>query len=122
MSTEDDVAPAASAPPVLARWQRYAEQCCDTVAATKPWLPKGRLTRVAGLVLEAVGIKLPVGASCHIILPAGHSIEAEVVGFNGDKLFLMPVAEVYGLEPGAWVVAYEDLANRVPYFNLTHAP
>ncbi|GLR14541.1 flagellar protein export ATPase FliI [Chitinimonas prasina] len=122
MSTEDDVAPAAPAPPVLARWQRYAEQCCDTVAATKPWLPKGRLTRVAGLVLEAVGIKLPVGASCHIILPAGHSIEAEVVGFNGDKLFLMPVAEVYGLEPGAWVVAYEDLANRVPYFNLTHAP
>ncbi|PHV13093.1 flagellar protein export ATPase FliI [Chitinimonas sp. BJB300] len=99
----------------LMRWQEYAESCLNTVESVQPWLPHGRLTRVAGLVMEAVGIKLPVGASCQIVLPNGHSVEAEVVGFNGDRLFLMPVAEVYGLEPGASVVAYEDVVNRVPY-------
>ncbi|HEY9102574.1 flagellar protein export ATPase FliI [Chitinimonas sp.] len=106
----------------LARWQHYAADCVATVEGTKPWLPRGKLTRVAGLVLEAVGIKLPVGSSCHIIIPTGHSVEAEVVGFNGDRLFLMPVAEVYGLEPGAWVVAYEDVEGRVPHLGGSYTP
>ncbi|QDQ28667.1 flagellar protein export ATPase FliI [Chitinimonas arctica] len=109
-------------PEALSRWRRYAADCLEVVHETRPWLPRGRLTRVAGLVLEAVGIKLPVGASCHIVLPSGHSVEAEVVGFNGDKLFLMPVAEVYGLEPGAQVVAYEDVVNRMPYFRQSQTP
>ncbi|WP_269532393.1 flagellar protein export ATPase FliI [Chitinimonas sp. BJYL2] len=104
----------------IRRWQQFADSCIDTVTETKPWLAQGRLTRVAGLVLEAVGIKLPVGASCHVVLPNGHSVEAEVVGFNGDKLFLMPVAEVYGLEPGAKVIAYEDIESRIPQPGASH--
>nr|WP_034607278.1 flagellar protein export ATPase FliI [Chitinimonas koreensis] len=108
--------------PALARWQRYAAECREAVEEAKPWQPRGRLTRVAGLVLEAVGIKLPVGASCHIVLPDHHSIEAEVVGFNGERLFLMPIAEVYGLEPGAWVVAYEDHGERQPRLEEPRPP
>jgi flagellum-specific ATP synthase len=106
----------------LSRLQRYAAESVQAVISARPWLPRGRLTRVAGLVLEAVGIKLPVGSSCLVELPSGHSIEAEVVGFNGDRLFLMPVAEVYGLEPGAWVVAYEDAASRAPQFDRAREP
>jgi len=37
----------------------------------------------------------------------GSSIEAEVVGFHGERLFLMPSEDVYGLSPGASVVALE---------------
>ena len=107
---------------LLARLQRHAAQCADAVHEARPWLPRGRLTRVAGLVLEAVGIKLPVGSSCHVILPSGYSVEAEVVGFNGERLFLMPVAEVFGLEPGAHVVAYEDLTNRIPRYGFERPP
>lgn len=36
-------------------------------------------------------------------LPDGRRIEAEVVGFNGDVLYLMPVSSVQGLLPGAAV-------------------
>ncbi|MBV8464902.1 MAG: flagellar protein export ATPase FliI [Burkholderiales bacterium] len=109
MSTE----PATGA---ASRLTRYLEDCSNTVDDIRPWLPRGRLTRVAGLVLEAVGIKLPVGASCLVQLLSGHSVEAEVVGFHGDRIFLMPVAEVFGLEPGAWVIPYEDVSNRIPRF------
>ncbi len=67
----------------------------------------GRLTRINGLVMEASGLKLPLGSSCHIFPQSGASVEAEVVGFSGDKLFLMPSDDVYGLAPGAKVVAFE---------------
>ncbi|CAG2135100.1 flagellar protein export ATPase FliI [Cupriavidus numazuensis] len=76
----------------------------------------GRLTRAAGLVLEAVGLRLPVGSDCLIELPAGQfssnpggprTAEAEVVGFGADRLYLMPQSDVVGLLPGARVYPLE---------------
>ncbi len=55
-------------------------------------------------------------SNCRWAVPAasfplgGSPIEAEVVGFNGEKLFLMPSEDVYGLSPGARVVAFETAA------------
>ncbi|MFC4161692.1 flagellar protein export ATPase FliI [Chitinimonas lacunae] len=106
----------------LERWLDYIDGCAQAAEVARPWVPQGRLTRVAGLVLEAVGLKLPVGASCQVVLPAGHRVEAEVVGFNGDRLFLMPVSEVYGLEPGAWVVPYEESDPDTPRFATERSP
>nr|WP_245844876.1 flagellar protein export ATPase FliI [Noviherbaspirillum humi] len=63
----------------------------------------GRVTRVAGLVMEAVGLKLAVGSACTIPLAGGARIEAEVVGFDGERLFLMPQSDVDGVVPGARV-------------------
>ncbi|MDD5328865.1 MAG: flagellar protein export ATPase FliI [Sulfuricella sp.] len=85
------------------RWCGYLQKCGETVAAVNPWMVTGRLTRVAGLVMEAVGLKLAVGGSCTVHLPDGHDVDAEVVGFSGEKLFLMPSTDVYGLVPGARV-------------------
>lgn len=65
--------------------------------------PDGRITRAAGLVLEAVGLKLPVGSPCAISLPSGNILEAEVVGFQDHRLFLMPQGEVDGVTPGTTV-------------------
>ncbi|SFN63476.1 flagellum-specific ATP synthase [Izhakiella capsodis] len=68
----------------------------------------GRLTRATGLVLEATGLQLPLGATCVIERDNGNNIrdvESEVVGFNGQKLFLMPLEEVEGILPGARVYA-----------------
>jgi len=64
--------------------------------------PTGHLTKVTGLVMEAVGLKMSVGSTCSIHLPNG-VVAAEVVGFSGEKLFLMPENDVYGLVPGARV-------------------
>ncbi|XPE65818.1 hypothetical protein ACNKHR_24545 [Shigella flexneri] len=57
-----------------------------------------------GLVLEATGLQLPLGATCVIERQNGsetHEVESEVVGFNGQQLFLMPLEEVEGVLPRA---------------------
>lgn len=64
----------------------------------------GRLTRMVGLTLEAVGLNVSVGRQCVIHLANGREIEAEVVGFHGQTTYLMPVQKVEGLQPGATVV------------------
>ncbi len=63
----------------------------------------GKLTRVVGLTLEAIGCRAAIGALCRIDTQDG-SLEAEVVGFSGDRLFLMPSEQLKGVIPGARVV------------------
>jgi flagellum-specific ATP synthase len=75
---------------------------------SKPLVTTGHLTRVTGLVMEAVGLKMPVGSTCIVELPNSR-VEAEVVGFSGEKLFLMPEQDVHGLTPGARVTPFEPL-------------
>lgn len=62
----------------------------------------GKLIRVVGLTLEASGCRAPIGSLCHVETMHG-DIEAEVVGFSGDKLFLMPSEQITGILPGAKV-------------------
>ncbi|KKD01159.1 flagellar protein export ATPase FliI [Photobacterium halotolerans] len=62
----------------------------------------GRLVRVVGLTLEAIGCRAPVGSVCHVEAVQGN-IEAEVVGFSGDTLYLMPSEQLTGVMPGAKV-------------------
>ncbi|WP_237172025.1 flagellar protein export ATPase FliI [Pandoraea norimbergensis] len=101
----------------LRRWQNTLRERIAHVHAIEPTRRCGRLTRAAGLVLEAVGLRLPVGAGCLIELPVHDAsrepatAEAEVVGFGGDRLFLMPQTEVIGLLPGARVFPMEPAAD-----------
>lgn len=85
-------------------WTRYLQDCGAQVRLAQPISVSGRLTRVAGMVMEAVGLRLPVGSACQIIQDGIQQAEAEVVGFAGDKLFLMPIQDVHGLAPGATVI------------------
>ncbi|MCZ7653500.1 MAG: flagellar protein export ATPase FliI [Rhodocyclaceae bacterium] len=78
------------------------------VAQAGPFQHSGRLTRINGLVMEASGLKLPLGSGCHVSLPGGKAVEAEVVGFSGEKLFMMPTDDIFGLAPGAHVVPMES--------------
>ena len=87
------------------RWQTFLRDCTGALETVDPVLRSGRLTRVAGLVMEGTGLKLAVGSGCTVLLPNGNSVDAEVVGFSGEKLFLMPAHDVHGLVPGARVVA-----------------
>jgi flagellum-specific ATP synthase len=82
----------------------YLRDCREAVAAADPLVVSGRLTRVTGMVLEASGLRLAVGSCCTVLLPNGNSVEAEVVGFSEERLYLMPQNDVYGLTPGALVV------------------
>ncbi|PQJ59850.1 flagellum-specific ATP synthase FliI [Vibrio chagasii] len=62
----------------------------------------GKLVRVVGLTLEATGCKAPIGSLCLVETMSGQ-MEAEVVGFSGDNLFLMPSEQITGILPGARV-------------------
>ncbi|MCT9812627.1 flagellar protein export ATPase FliI [Acidovorax sp. Be4] len=64
---------------------------------------RGTLSRLTGLVLEASGLRVPVGAQCHVQMPHQEPVLAEVVGFSGEKAFLMPAGDIQGLSSGAAV-------------------
>ena len=63
----------------------------------------GKLVRVVGLTLEAVGCSAAVGSMCKVKTNNGY-IDAEVVGFSNDRLFLMPSERLTGVLPGAKVI------------------
>ena len=65
---------------------------------------EGKLTRMVGLTLEAVGCQAAIGDRCRVHSRGAEPIEAEVVGFAGDRLFLMPTGVPHGLAPSARVV------------------
>ncbi len=104
------------------RWQKYFEDCRSAARASQPFTVHGRLTRVAGLVMEAVGLKIPVGNSCYVLTPSGQRVDAEVVGFAGDRLFLMPSTDIYGLKPGALVVPIDPAFARIPRLGEDFVP
>ncbi|MBI3712963.1 MAG: flagellar protein export ATPase FliI [Burkholderiales bacterium] len=84
-------------------WKSQLQAGRQIAARLTTNLISGRVVKVTGLVMEAVGISLPVGSACLIQLPSGIKIEAEVVGFDGDRLFLMPQSDLDGVVPGAAV-------------------
>ena len=89
------------------RWRAYLRDCSALLSIAEPMQVSGRVTRVAGLVMEAIGLKLAVGSACTVPLPNGARIEAEVVGFENDRLFLMPQSDVEGIVPGTRVFPVE---------------
>src|SRR6476659_2920644 len=66
---------------------------------------EGVLRRAVGLTLEASGCSAPLGARCRVETSGGRWVDAEVVGFAGDRTFLMPTADLEGLLPNARVVS-----------------
>ena len=89
---------------VTERWQRYLADLKSFSSEPVPLEAQGLLVRVTGLVLEAAGIRVPVGSVCEVRQPGQPAVLAEVVGFSGDCAFLMPTSDVQGLASGARVV------------------
>lgn len=67
---------------------------------------EGRVAQVIGLSIEVEGLRLAVGDLCTIHPEANGSwITAEVVGFRGDRLIVMPFSDTHGVRPGSMVHA-----------------
>ena len=65
----------------------------------------GRVSKVVGLIVESCGPEGSVGEQMIIHLGAGRQIMAEVVGFHGNQVMLMPVENTDGIRPGLLVEA-----------------
>ena len=87
----------------VAVWQQFFARACKQVEDAPVLECRGTLTRLAGLVLEASGLRVPVGSQCLVTSGARAPVLAEVVGFSNDRAFLMPAGDVYGLSSGASV-------------------
>ena len=85
------------------KWQTFLSDAQKRVQNGTTLETRGTLTRLAGLVLEAVGIRVPVGSQCWIRMKGQAPVLTEVVGFSGDHAFLMPAGDVHGLSSGASV-------------------
>lgn len=103
-------------------WASNLVRARERLSSPVPLAVEGKLTRMVGLTLEAVGCQAPIGGRCLVVGIGGQQIDAEVVGFSNDKTYLMPIGELRGLVPNARVIPstqiYEapvgpDLLGRV---------
>ena len=82
------------------------EDCLHRLEGLEPIRRTGRVVEAIGLLLESDGPQVAVGETCRVEgLPGGASVLAEVVGFRGSRVLLMPLAELHGVAPGATVAA-----------------
>lgn len=64
----------------------------------------GRVSRVSGMTVEASGISAEIGAQCVIqIEEKKREIDAEVIGFDGSTVYLMPIHFLEGIKAGCAV-------------------
>ncbi len=89
---------------------RIFEQAAAAVKLTSNYEMYGTVTDVKGLVIEGTGPVVPIGSK--VVIKSGiKSVEAQVVGFNRDRVLLMPFEEPQGLSPGASITATESSAD-----------
>jgi flagellum-specific ATP synthase len=66
---------------------------------------QGYITRVSGLTVESSGPRVGIGELCGINIRDGKRVLAEVVGFNNDRLVLLPLEHIEGISPGDTVTS-----------------
>ncbi len=91
-----------------ARWARQLHALEAHLETMPPLAVTGRLTRMVGLTLEAVGCQAVIGTRCLVESVGADPIEAEVVGFSGERLYLMPTGELRGVGPNARVTPSQE--------------
>ncbi len=72
----------------------------------------GKVSQVIGLTIESIGPAVKLGEICHIYpLKKDTPIKAEVVGFKGSVVLLMPLGEMDGIGPGSKVMATDEMLS-----------
>src|SRR5258706_3796681 len=105
--------PAAAERPRPKQWVEAVVQAGERMAHAAEIVVEGTLSRMVGLTLEAVGCEAAVGGRCLVDTAEGKQIEAEVVGFSGDKLFLMPTGDIRGVMQGARVIPTHSVSSML---------
>ncbi|QSA98539.1 flagellar protein export ATPase FliI [Methylococcus sp. EFPC2] len=100
------------------RWAERLHASRRRVEAPIELVVEGKLSRMVGLTLEAVGCRAAIGARCLVETVSGRGIEAEVVGFAGERLYLMPTGDIQGLEPDCRVIPLGQTCSARVDFSL----
>jgi len=81
-------------------WSKYQE----ALRSCQPVKMEGKIVKVAGIVAQANGPGMSIGSLCSIKNASGQSMQAEVIGFNDQRVVVMPFGEMRGIEPGSRIV------------------
>ena len=80
-----------------------------------------QVVKSVGLLVEAEGVKVSLGSICHLAVEPYTPLE--VVGFDGDRCYLMPLVTTTGIRPGtlikipAQVLDQNHSVSRLPSMN-----
>lgn len=83
----------------------HADLLHAAVARAAPLAPRGRLTRVTGLAVEAALGGVRVGERVELRAPGRPPLDAEVVGLREERAVLLPLGDVAGIGLDGEVVA-----------------
>jgi flagellum-specific ATP synthase len=82
------------------------ERVYEALDEINPLRVYGKVSRVVGIVIEGHGPAASVGTLCDIYPHENRDpICAEVVGFQKNRVFLMPVGPINGIAPGSKIIA-----------------
>lgn len=80
-------------------------KCLEIINRTNPIKEIGKITEIIGLIIEADGPKSSIGDLCYIYNSHdAKPVWSEVVGFKENRILLMPLGSMEGIQPGAIVV------------------
>ena len=86
----------------------------DAITTVDPLSRYGKITKVIGLIAEAIGPPdVALGELCILGDPETSEIRAEVVGFRDGRVLLMPLGEMSGIRPET-VVFPTRMPLRIP--------
>lgn len=76
----------------------------ESAMTARPIAVYGKIVDVVGLTIEATGPPMHIGDLCYIRAPrTSNVVPAEVVGFRGDRILLMPLGDMAGIAPNSHV-------------------
>ena len=76
----------------------------EELAGFDPYRYMGKIEKIVGMTIEASGPQCSIGDICRIYAKDFKShIFAEVVGFQSEKVLLMPYTDIEGIGPGSIV-------------------
>ena len=72
----------------------------------------GRVAQAVGMVVEGYGPMTTIGELCRITREVGEApITAEVVGFRGERVLLMPLGDMRGIGPASRITMTGQVAS-----------
>jgi len=81
------------------------EKYKKAIKKTEAIKQNGKVKQVVGLVIESLGPAAQIGEICHIYISRDSlPVKAEVVGFRGNGVLLMPLGEMSGIKPNSEVI------------------
>jgi len=75
----------------------------NAIADLNPLSVTGRVVQVVGLTVEIMGLNCQIGEICEIQTRNKTSLMAEAIGFRNNRMLLMPLGTMEGIQPDSTV-------------------